>query len=345
MAKKFEHITEMEKIYDRVIQMQRAFDNVAEEYKQIQADVKRLEAYYTGLQWKADFEMDERGEIPRDIKRGVLSEDGINDVLERNKEIMDMLGNASEEYGEVPTYHDVVKRAQDTARARGEYGNKDVILYPCDTWLKGNQINLWTYWQGYQYKDIDEKGIDILLVGQDWGNPEKNKNTITKIEAIQSGKVGAFYNDNASVTDQNLKKLFECLGCNIEKVDPGLRLFFTNYSLGYRKDSEQGGMTKKLLRKDESFFDDLVKVIRPKIIICLGKVTYEIVTKQTIKGFTEQLKKGIPFVTTYPNCSKIKVYGVAHCGALGTNNVGGMVSMIKTWKEIAKDLGEFRVIR
>ena len=48
MAKKFEHITEMEKIYDRIIQMQRAFENVAEEYKQIQADVKRLEAYYTG---------------------------------------------------------------------------------------------------------------------------------------------------------------------------------------------------------------------------------------------------------------------------------------------------------
>ena len=98
MAKKFEHITEMEKIYDRIIQMQRAFDNVAEEYKQIQADVKRLEAYYTGPQWKADFEMDERGEIPRDIKRGVLSEDGIYDVLERNKEIMDMLGSALEDY-------------------------------------------------------------------------------------------------------------------------------------------------------------------------------------------------------------------------------------------------------
>ena len=98
MAKKFEHITEMEKIYDRIIQMQRAFENVAEEYKQIQADVKRLEAYCTGPQWKADFEMDERGEIPRDIKRGVLSEDGIYDVLERNKEIMDMLGSALEDY-------------------------------------------------------------------------------------------------------------------------------------------------------------------------------------------------------------------------------------------------------
>jgi hypothetical protein len=35
--------------------------------------------------------MDERGEIPADIKRGVLSEDGIYDLLERNSEIMRMI--------------------------------------------------------------------------------------------------------------------------------------------------------------------------------------------------------------------------------------------------------------
>lgn len=110
MDKRFEHITEMEKIYDRVTQMQSAFDNAAKEYKQIQSDVKKLEAYYTSPQWKADFEMDERGEIPKDIKRGVLSEDGIYDMLERNKEIMDRLGNIPEEYGEVPKYHGVVNR-------------------------------------------------------------------------------------------------------------------------------------------------------------------------------------------------------------------------------------------
>ncbi len=98
MDKRFEHITEMEKIYDRVTQMQSAFDNAAKEDKQIQSDVKKLEAYYTSPQWKADFEMDERGEIPGDIKRGVLSEDGINDMLEYNKKIMDVLRNTISGY-------------------------------------------------------------------------------------------------------------------------------------------------------------------------------------------------------------------------------------------------------
>ena len=97
MNRKFEHISEMEKIFDSIIQMQRAFEKVLEEYMQVQEDVKKLEAYYTSPQWKADFEMDERGEIPNVIKRGVLSEDGIYDMLERNKEIMDMLGNTREE--------------------------------------------------------------------------------------------------------------------------------------------------------------------------------------------------------------------------------------------------------
>ena len=65
---------------------------------------------------------------------------------------------------------DVVKKAKVTDRT----GYGKVQFQRCDTWLKGDQINLWTYWQGYQLDDIDEKGVDILLVGQDWGNPKRN---------------------------------------------------------------------------------------------------------------------------------------------------------------------------
>ena len=39
------------------------------------------------IKWKDDFEADERGEFPADMKRGVLSEDGIYDLLESAKEI------------------------------------------------------------------------------------------------------------------------------------------------------------------------------------------------------------------------------------------------------------------
>ena len=44
-------------------------------------DIQSLKDYMESGQWKADFEADERGEIPADIERGVLSEDGLYDLL------------------------------------------------------------------------------------------------------------------------------------------------------------------------------------------------------------------------------------------------------------------------
>ena len=44
-----------------------------------------LETYYTSGQWRDDYEADERGELPPDLKRGVLSQDGLYDLLERSR--------------------------------------------------------------------------------------------------------------------------------------------------------------------------------------------------------------------------------------------------------------------
>ena len=44
--------------------------------------LRLLEAYYTSGQWREDYEADENGELPPDLKRGVLSQDGLYDLLE-----------------------------------------------------------------------------------------------------------------------------------------------------------------------------------------------------------------------------------------------------------------------
>ncbi len=44
-----------------------------------------LNAYYTSGLWLEDYEADERCELPPDLKRGVLSQDGLYDLLERMK--------------------------------------------------------------------------------------------------------------------------------------------------------------------------------------------------------------------------------------------------------------------
>ena len=150
------------------------------------------------------------------------------------------------------TYLKVVKEAQKEIKNRKEYKNSKLTLHSCRLWEKGDQINLWTYWQGYQLKDIDQKGVDILLVGLDWGNIDKpeNERVFEEIRKIQNKNKNARYIAE-SPTDERLQRLFlDSFGENIMDKVPKYKLFFTNYSLGYRtgKQSEAGGNSKTLMR-------------------------------------------------------------------------------------------------
>ena len=48
--------------------------------------LRLLDAYYTSGEWREDYEADENGELPPDLKRGVLSQDALYDLLESVKE-------------------------------------------------------------------------------------------------------------------------------------------------------------------------------------------------------------------------------------------------------------------
>ncbi len=52
----------------------------------LQSLISELEAYYTSDEWKRDFADDEAGLLPKKLQRGVLSEDGIYNLLEEYKE-------------------------------------------------------------------------------------------------------------------------------------------------------------------------------------------------------------------------------------------------------------------
>ena len=51
------------------------------EYASLESKVRELADYYEGPLWRADYESDENGLLPPGLKRGVLSEDGIYNVL------------------------------------------------------------------------------------------------------------------------------------------------------------------------------------------------------------------------------------------------------------------------
>ena len=66
-------------IIERITYMEALYD-YARETGEISPE---LIAYYESGQWLQDYEADERGELPRNLKRGVLSQDGLWELLQK----------------------------------------------------------------------------------------------------------------------------------------------------------------------------------------------------------------------------------------------------------------------
>ena len=62
-------------------------DKSADSLKSVKEDVAELSKYYGSELWKQDFAADEAGNLPPDLKRGVLSEDGIWNLLSDYRDI------------------------------------------------------------------------------------------------------------------------------------------------------------------------------------------------------------------------------------------------------------------
>ena len=76
-----ERIQHYETLLDRIAPVLENLEEALDAFEGIQEEVKELAAYYEDDDWREDFEADEAGKLPADLKRGVLSEDGIYDVL------------------------------------------------------------------------------------------------------------------------------------------------------------------------------------------------------------------------------------------------------------------------
>ena len=86
-----ERITHMENLLDKSTEVIHRLEQALEDFATLQPDIAELEAYYTSPQWRKDFEADEAGKLPKSLKRGVLSEDGLWNVLEDYKRLSSVL--------------------------------------------------------------------------------------------------------------------------------------------------------------------------------------------------------------------------------------------------------------
>ena len=82
-----ERISRMERILEEAAEAAKAASQSPEQCLKLMDDVAELEAYYTGPQWKRDYEDDCEGRLPKTLRRGVLSEDAIYDLLQEWDEI------------------------------------------------------------------------------------------------------------------------------------------------------------------------------------------------------------------------------------------------------------------
>ncbi len=62
-------------------------DESTNSLKTIKEDIAELSKYYSSELWKIDFAAEETGNLPPDLKRGVLSEDGIWNLLADYRDI------------------------------------------------------------------------------------------------------------------------------------------------------------------------------------------------------------------------------------------------------------------
>lgn len=73
-----------------------AMDRALESYEAAQKDIRALEKYLSGRLRRGDLAADEKGLLPSSLARGVLSEDGIYDLLVDNDEIKKRLARLAD---------------------------------------------------------------------------------------------------------------------------------------------------------------------------------------------------------------------------------------------------------
>ena len=200
------------------------------------------------------------------------------------------------------------------------------------------EINFYTYWQGLGYAERTPK-IKYLFVGQDNGGgrlfdgSESTKHFIERIKKMNNGDMSIPYIDDAtneSETDKNLITIFEDLGYDLhQRYD---ELFFTNFCLGYRRDSDVG-MHREWMKKDSDLFKRLYDILEPENIITMGMRTFECVYS-TLKGedypglgannfdnFKKLVSDRSKKIFVKRGRNSVPIYPIHHCGKHGIENL------------------------
>ena len=89
-----ERIRYMEQLFDLVSESITEPSTALDKSEKIQEAIAALSDYYSSDEWKQDYADDEADRLPKDLKRGVLSEDGIWNLLSDWRELEERFKNS-----------------------------------------------------------------------------------------------------------------------------------------------------------------------------------------------------------------------------------------------------------
>ena len=76
-----QRIQEMEACLDLSARAVEELSRALDAYEAAQKAYRKLYDYYGSVRWMKDYEDDEKGKLPATLKRGVLSEDAVYDLI------------------------------------------------------------------------------------------------------------------------------------------------------------------------------------------------------------------------------------------------------------------------
>jgi len=89
MNEHIKRIYEMEKAYEHAQIAVKKLESAIDYYASAIPDIKQLENYLNSEERRCDIEADEAGRLQCELRRGVLSEDGLWNLLEDNDRLKD----------------------------------------------------------------------------------------------------------------------------------------------------------------------------------------------------------------------------------------------------------------
>ena len=91
----------MEELFDKGLKLIKEAEENPIPFLNFQSEIEKLDEYYSDERWKNDFALDEQGKLPAGLKRGVLSEDGLYNLLGENKEVLETIREKYKDDSEV----------------------------------------------------------------------------------------------------------------------------------------------------------------------------------------------------------------------------------------------------